>query len=271
MPPRLRVDTEVFDAPWVLRALAARGVRPASTAGRPCCSAVLGDAERAAGRARRARPAGRRRLRPHARSSWPRSSSGRPSRGCRSPSCRRRGTTRVGRAEAVGAAARALGDLGAATAPGAGRAARVGATGWPGWPSPRARTRSTTSSTSSTRSSARSPRCSVRSRWPADPRPARRSTTGGPTGTGPPATGLDHDRSARGRRRAVTRRRPACRSRSGPPSVRPRTVLHGRASSSADAALDGGLDRTELAALAAGLVRRDGDGSPSACSWSPAG
>ena len=43
---RVRVDAEVMDAPWVLRALAARGVFTGQDGDRPYCSAVLGDPER---------------------------------------------------------------------------------------------------------------------------------------------------------------------------------------------------------------------------------
>lgn len=43
---RVRVEAEVMDAPWVLRALAARGVFTGQDGDRPYCSAVLGDPER---------------------------------------------------------------------------------------------------------------------------------------------------------------------------------------------------------------------------------
>ena len=43
---RLRVDNDAFDAPWVLRALAARGVLVGYDGEQPYCSAVLGDPER---------------------------------------------------------------------------------------------------------------------------------------------------------------------------------------------------------------------------------
>ena len=43
---RQRGEGEVFDAPWVLRALAARRVLTGADDDRPFCSAVLGDAER---------------------------------------------------------------------------------------------------------------------------------------------------------------------------------------------------------------------------------
>lgn len=44
-PRRLRVDAEVFDEPWVMRALGARGVSTGSEHSRPWCSAILGDPE----------------------------------------------------------------------------------------------------------------------------------------------------------------------------------------------------------------------------------
>jgi hypothetical protein len=43
---RVRGDAEALDAPWVLRALAARGVFVGQDGARPFCSAVLGDPER---------------------------------------------------------------------------------------------------------------------------------------------------------------------------------------------------------------------------------
>ncbi len=42
-PQRLRVEADVFDEPWVMRALGARGVATGVDRGRPWCSAVLGD------------------------------------------------------------------------------------------------------------------------------------------------------------------------------------------------------------------------------------
>ena len=41
-PLRTRVDPEAFDAPWVVRALGARGVTTGTQGGRPYCSALLG-------------------------------------------------------------------------------------------------------------------------------------------------------------------------------------------------------------------------------------
>jgi hypothetical protein len=43
---RVRVDADALDAPWVMRALAARGVFVGLDGSRPFCSAVLGDPER---------------------------------------------------------------------------------------------------------------------------------------------------------------------------------------------------------------------------------
>ncbi len=43
VPQRLRVDAEVFDEPWVMRALGERGVATGVEHGRPWCSALLGD------------------------------------------------------------------------------------------------------------------------------------------------------------------------------------------------------------------------------------
>jgi hypothetical protein len=42
-PERVRVDVDVFDEPWVTRALGARGVTTGVEGGRPWCSALLGD------------------------------------------------------------------------------------------------------------------------------------------------------------------------------------------------------------------------------------
>ena len=44
-PQRLRVDSDVFDEPWVMRALGARGVATGVEGTRPWCSAVLGNPE----------------------------------------------------------------------------------------------------------------------------------------------------------------------------------------------------------------------------------
>lgn len=42
-PQRVRVEADVFDEPWVMRALRARGVTTGVEQGRPWCSALLGD------------------------------------------------------------------------------------------------------------------------------------------------------------------------------------------------------------------------------------
>ena len=42
-PQRLRVEADVLDEPWVMRALGARGVAIGAENGRPWCSALLGD------------------------------------------------------------------------------------------------------------------------------------------------------------------------------------------------------------------------------------
>ena len=115
-PQRLRVDADVFDEPWVLRALGARGVATGTEDGRPWCSAVLGDPQNPQAVLIARRPAG---------------STGFGRRGvclaevlvgqadawlsvadlaAQSDEARQQ-------AESAGLAARALGDIGAATAP----------------------------------------------------------------------------------------------------------------------------------------------------------
>ena len=44
-PQRRRVESDVFNEPWVLRALGGRGVATGTEVGRPWCSAVLGEPE----------------------------------------------------------------------------------------------------------------------------------------------------------------------------------------------------------------------------------
>ena len=115
-PQRLRVDAEVFDEPWVMRALGARGVAIGSESGRPWCSAVLGDPETPQAVLIARRPAGsagygRREVRLAEvlvvqADSWLSVSD-----------LSDRARSDRARAEVVGHAARALGDLGAATAP----------------------------------------------------------------------------------------------------------------------------------------------------------
>lgn len=113
---RLRVEVEVFDAPWVLRALGSRSVATGNEAGRPWCSAVLGDPENPQAVLIARRPSGssgfgRREVRlaevlvGHA-DSWLSVAD----LAARSDRARQQ-------AESAGQAARALGDIGAATAP----------------------------------------------------------------------------------------------------------------------------------------------------------
>jgi hypothetical protein len=115
-PQRLRVDADVFDEPWVMRALGARGVATGNEDSRPWCSAVLGDPENPQAVLIARRPGGsagfgRREVRlaevlvgqAH---SW---------LSVADLSAKARSATE--RVEVVGQAAKALGDLGAATAP----------------------------------------------------------------------------------------------------------------------------------------------------------
>jgi hypothetical protein len=115
-PQRLRVDPEVFDEPWVMRALGERGIATGLEHGRPWCSALLGDpadpqavliARRPAGSA----PFGRREVRlaevlVGQADSW---------LSVADLSDRARAAEK--HAEVAEGAARALGDIGAATAP----------------------------------------------------------------------------------------------------------------------------------------------------------
>jgi hypothetical protein len=115
-PRRLRVEADVFDEPWVMRALGARGVATGTEDGRPWCSAVLGgvDSPHAVLIARR--PAGspgfgRREARlaevlVGQAESWLSVSD-----------LSDQARTATERVEVAGQAARALGDIGAATAP----------------------------------------------------------------------------------------------------------------------------------------------------------
>ena len=115
-PQRLRVDADVFDEPWVMRALGARGVTFGTEAGRPWCSAVLGNPERPQAVLIARRPAGsagfgRREVRlaevlvSQADSWLSVSDLSDKARSARA------------QVEVAGNAARALGDIGAATAP----------------------------------------------------------------------------------------------------------------------------------------------------------
>jgi hypothetical protein len=115
-PQRLRVDPDVFDEPWVMRALGERGIATGVEHGRPWCSALLGNpadpqaviiARRPVGSA----PFGRREVRlaevlVGQADSW---------LSVADLSDRARAAER--HAEVAEGAARALGDLGAATAP----------------------------------------------------------------------------------------------------------------------------------------------------------
>ena len=116
IPQRLRVDADVFDEPWVMRALGARGVATGTEAGRPWCSAVLGDPENPQAVLIARRPAGsagfgRREVRLAEvligqADSW-----------LSVADLSAKARTATERVEVVGQAAKALGDLGAATAP----------------------------------------------------------------------------------------------------------------------------------------------------------
>jgi hypothetical protein len=113
---RLRADADALDAPWVLRALATRGVLVGHDGDRPYCSAVLGDPDRplAVLVAHRApRSAGFTRgeaqlaeLLVRQAESW-----------LSVADLTARHDVALGRAEAYGAASRVLGDLGEETVP----------------------------------------------------------------------------------------------------------------------------------------------------------
>ncbi len=116
VPDRRRVDPEAFDEPWVLRALGAQGVATGSENGRPWCSAVLGEPNQplavlVARRPHGAAGFGRREVRlaqvlVGQAESW---------LSVAELSVKHR--LAADQAEAAGGAARALGDIGAATAP----------------------------------------------------------------------------------------------------------------------------------------------------------
>jgi len=116
VPDRRRVEHDAFDEPWVLRALGAGGVSTGVEDGRPYCSAVLGEpndpmAVLVARRPPAAAGFGRREVRlaqvlVGQAESW---------LSVAELSTRHR--LAADQAEAAGGAARALGDLGAATAP----------------------------------------------------------------------------------------------------------------------------------------------------------
>jgi hypothetical protein len=113
---RLRADGDAFDAPWVLRALAERGVRTGHDGDRPYCSAVLGDRTRplAVLIARRPSRAG----------AFTRGDAqlaevlvGQAEAWLSVADLTARHEEAVGRAEAYGAASRVIGDLGQETVP----------------------------------------------------------------------------------------------------------------------------------------------------------
>ncbi len=116
VPQRLRVDADVFDEPWVMRALGARGVATGVDGTRPWCSAVLGDPEQPqavllARRPEGAAPFGRRETRLAVvlvgqAEGW-----------LSVADLSQRARNASAQAEVAGQAARALGDIGAATAP----------------------------------------------------------------------------------------------------------------------------------------------------------
>ncbi|MGB8651750.1 MAG: hypothetical protein WCD35_13940 [Mycobacteriales bacterium] len=115
-PQRLRVDADVFDEPWVMRALGARGVTTGNEDGRPWCSAVLGNPQSPQAVLIARRPVGsagfgRREVRlaevlVGQADSW-----------LSVADLSDKAATASAQVQVAGQAARALGDLGAATAP----------------------------------------------------------------------------------------------------------------------------------------------------------
>ncbi len=115
-PQRLRVESDVFDEPWVLRALGSRGVRTGSEGGRPWCSAVLGDAESPHAVLIARRPAGSAGFgRREARLAEVLVGQAQAWLSVADLSARHRSARH--QVDVAGEAAKALGDLGAATAP----------------------------------------------------------------------------------------------------------------------------------------------------------
>ena len=113
---RMRVDADALDAPWVLRALAARGVFTGWDGERPFCSAVLGDPERplavlVAHRPERSAPFTR------ADAQLAEVLAGQAESWLSVAEMSARHDAAVGRAEAYGAANRVLGDIGEETVP----------------------------------------------------------------------------------------------------------------------------------------------------------
>lgn len=115
-PQRLRVEAGAFDEPWVLRALGTPGISTGSEHGRPWCSAVLGatgspQAVLIARRSPGAAPFGRREAR------LAQVLVGQAETWLFLADLSVQHRTATERAELAGEAAKALGDLGAATAP----------------------------------------------------------------------------------------------------------------------------------------------------------
>lgn len=113
---RLRADGDAFDAPWVLRALAERGVRTGHDGDRPYCCGVLGDPARPlavliARRPSRAAPFSR------ADAQLAEVLVGQAEAWLSVADLTARHEEALGRAEAYGAASRVLGDLGQETVP----------------------------------------------------------------------------------------------------------------------------------------------------------
>lgn len=113
---RQRVDAEALDAPWVMRALAARSVIIGSDGDRPYCSTVLGDPERPLAVLIAHRPA---RSAPFTRGDVQLAEvlAGQAESWLSVAELSAAHDQAVGRAEAYGAASRVLGDLGAETVP----------------------------------------------------------------------------------------------------------------------------------------------------------
>jgi len=115
-PRRLRVDPEAFDEPWVLRALGAGEVTTGTEDGRPWCSAVLGEPEAPLAVLVARRPAGSRSFgRAEVRLAQVLVRQAEAWLSASELSARHRAVSE--QAAAAGGAARALGELGAQTAP----------------------------------------------------------------------------------------------------------------------------------------------------------
>ena len=114
--PRVRVDQDVFDEPWVLRALGEHGVSAGLEDGRPWCSAVLGDAEAPLAVLVARRPAGAAPFDRHDQG-LARVLAGQAQAWLSVSDLSARHAAVAEQAAAAGGAARALGDLGAQTTP----------------------------------------------------------------------------------------------------------------------------------------------------------